>query len=259
VRSQRRWPNHPGATPRGEARTTVADARNGVAPKRVNSVDHVRVAHARERDAIAAAARRLARDGLVLGTAGNLSLRAGEHVVVTPTGAVLSELEAEQVAVVDRSGTFLDGPLAPTSELGLHLALYERRGAGAVVHTHSPMATALSCLDGLDEVPVVHYAMLELGGSVPVARYATFGTAELADRVLAALADRRATLMANHGAVCFAGDLQAAVELGLLLEWSCGVYWRARALGTPRVLEEAQLEDVREAIVQRRYGTTRPA
>ena len=116
----------------------------------------------------------------MLGTAGNVSARAGDHVAITPTGAVLAELEPAQVSIVDLEGVLVDGDLAPTSELALHLGVYERYGAGAVVHTHSPMATALSCV--LDEVPCVHYQMLLLGGAVRVAPYATFGTPELAER-----------------------------------------------------------------------------
>jgi L-fuculose-phosphate aldolase len=217
------------------------------------------VIHAAARTALARASRRLAAEGLVLGTAGNVSARAGEHIVVTPTGAALATLAPEEVAVVDGRGALVEGPLAPTSELALHLALYERRDAGAVVHAHAPVATALACVEGLDEVPVVHYGMAELGGSVRVAAYATYGTPQLAEAVLAALAERRAALMANHGAVCFAADLAEALELMRLLEWACGVYWRARAIGEPRVLDERALAPVRDAITRGRYGARQAA
>src|SRR4030081_653524 len=136
----------------------------------------------REREQVATAARGLAQAGLVLGTAGNVSARCDQHVAVTPSGRTLASLEPEQVTVVDLDGRVIDGKLAPTSELDLHLGVYRRYGAGAVVHTHAPMATALSCV--LDEVPCVHYSMLLLGGSVRVAPYATFGTPELAASVL---------------------------------------------------------------------------
>jgi L-fuculose-phosphate aldolase len=119
----------------------------------------------REREQVAAAGRRLAAEGLVLGTAGNVSARRGGEVAITPTGAVLAELEPEDVSVVDLDGRQVDGELAPTSELDLHLGVYRRYDAGAVVHTHAPMATALSCV--LDELPCVHYQMLLLGGTVP--------------------------------------------------------------------------------------------
>ena len=203
---------------------------------------------------MAAASRRLAAEGLVLGTAGNVSARHGDEVAITPTGAVLAELEAEHVSVVELGGEQVDGDLAPTSELDLHLGVYRRYDAGAVVHTHSPMATALSCV--LDELPCVHYQMLLLGGPVPVAPYATFGTPELASSVLDALEGHRAALMANHGAIAHAGDLDEALELSLLLEWACTVYWRAAAIGEPRALGAEEREAVVEAALSRGYGTT---
>jgi L-fuculose-phosphate aldolase len=213
----------------------------------------------REREQVAAASRRLAAEGLVLGTAGNVSARDGDRVAITPTGAVLAELEPEQVSVVDLDGGHLvDGELEPTSEVDLHLGVYRRYGAGAVVHTHAPWATALSC--ALDELPCVHYQMLLLGGPVRVAPYRTFGTPELADAVLDALDGRTAALMANHGALNYAGDVKAAVEAALLLEWACEVYWRAAALGgEPRALGEEERQAVIEAAARRGYGTTRKA
>jgi L-fuculose-phosphate aldolase len=210
----------------------------------------------REREQVAAASRLLAAEGLVLGTAGNLSARDGERVAITPTGAALAELEPEQVTVVDLDGNVLDGELEPTSELGLHLGVFRRYEPGAVVHTHAPMATALSCV--LEELPCVHYQMLLLGGSVRVARYATFGTPELAASVIEALEGRAAALMANHGSIAHGADLDTAVEASLLLEWACTVYWRASMVGSPSVLDEAQQQAVVEAAVERRYGTTRP-
>jgi len=212
----------------------------------------------RERTEVAEACRRLAREGLVIGTAGNVSTRAGEReVAISPTGAVLAELTPEEVSVVDRKGKVVGGDLEPTSELDLHLGVYDRYDAGAVVHTHAPMATALSCV--LDELPCVHYQMLLLGGAVPVARYETFGTPELAAAVLDALEGRSAALMANHGALTYAPDLDGAVERALLLEWACTVYWRAAAIGAPRTLDEEDREAVVTAALERGYGSTRPA
>ena len=207
------------------------------------------------REAVAAAARRLAARGLVHGTAGNVSARAGDAIAVTPTGAVLEELTAEQVTVVDRDGAVLEGRLAPTSELDLHLAVHAARpDVTAVVHTHAPIATTLSCV--LDELPVVHYEMLLLGGAIRVAPYATFGTPALAQAAVAALDGRMAALLANHGTVAAGHDLAAALAATELLEWAAGVYWRAAAIGTPRVLDEADQRAVVEAAARRRYGTT---
>jgi L-fuculose-phosphate aldolase len=210
-----------------------------------------------EREQVADVSRRLAAEGLVLGTTGNVSARNGDLVAITPTGAVLADLEPEQVSVVDLDGEQADGDLAPTSEIELHLGVYRRYDAGAVVHTHAPMATALSCV--VDEVPCVHYGMLQLGGAVPVAPYETFGTPELAQSVLDALEGRRAALMANHGAIVHAGDVDEALQLSLLLEWACDVYWRAAQVGEPRALGPAERQAVIDAALARGYGTTRRA
>lgn len=209
----------------------------------------------RERERVAAAARRLAADGLVTGTAGNVSARAGELLAVTPTGARLEAVTPEQIAVVGLDGELLDGELAPTSELGLHLGIYRRGDAGAVVHTHAPFATALACV--VDELPVIHYQMLALGGAIRVAPYATFGTPELAELTLAALEDRSAALMANHGAIALGPDLDAAMEQARLLEWACELYWRAAAVGTPRALGESEQRAFLQEVSRRGYGTTR--
>jgi L-fuculose-phosphate aldolase len=206
-----------------------------------------------EREQVAAACRRLAAEGLVIGTAGNVSLRSDELVAVSATGAVLSQIEPEQVTVVDLDGEIVDGDLAPTSEIELHLGVYRRYNAGAVVHTHAPMATALACVLE-DELPCVHYQLLMLGGNVPIAPYATFGTPDLATSVLDALEGHTAALMANHGALTYGHTLDAAVEASLLLEWGCTVYWRASMIGTPRVMSEEQRAAVVQAFVDRRYG-----
>jgi L-fuculose-phosphate aldolase len=208
----------------------------------------------RERERVAAAARRVAADGHVTGTAGNVSARVGELVAVTPTGARLEAIGPEDVAVVDLDGEQLDGELAPTSELGLHLGVYRRYDAGAVVHTHAPFATAVACV--LDELPVVHYQMLALGGAVRVAPYATFGTPELAELTLEALDGRGAALMANHGAIAYGADLDHAMQQAELLEWACQLYWRAAAIGAPRTLDASDQLAFVETMSRRGYGVT---
>jgi len=203
---------------------------------------------------VAQASRQLAACGLVVGAAGNVSARAGDLVAVTPTGARLATLDAGEVAIVDLDGTLVDGPLAPTSELPLHLAVYGRFDAGAVVHTHPPMATALACVS--DELPCFHYTLLSLGGSVRVAPYARYGTSELAAGVAEALDGRRAALMASHGAVTYGDDLASAIDATELLEWACGVYVHACACGTPRELDDDERRAVASALAA--YGR-RPA
>jgi L-fuculose-phosphate aldolase len=210
-----------------------------------------------EREQVAAACRRLAEAGLVRGTAGNVSVRAGDAVAITPTGARLEALGAADVTVIDLEGRVVAGDLAPTSELDLHLGVYSRYGAGAVVHTHAPVSTALACV--LDELPCVHYEMLLLGGPVRVAPYETFGTPELAAAALEALEGRTAALLANHGTIAFGADLDGAVHATELLEWASTVYWRAASIGTPRALDEAALQGVIDVAIARNYGTTHPS
>ena len=202
---------------------------------------------------MAAAARALADDGLFIGTAGNVSARDGDRVAVTGTGVVLGRCTADDVTVVSLDGTVLEGDLVPTSELDLHLGIYADTGATAVVHTHAPYSTAISCV--LDELPVLHYQQLLLGGAIRVAAYATFGTPELAAHVRDALDGRQAALMANHGSVAVGGTLDKAVENALLLEWLATLHHRASALGTPRVLTQEQQVDVITQALQRNYGT----
>jgi L-fuculose-phosphate aldolase len=210
-----------------------------------------------ERERVAAACRQLAATGLVHHTAGNVSVRAGERVAITPTGAELATLAPADVTLIDLAGSVVDGDLAPTSELDLHLAVYERYGAGAVVHTHAPVSTALSCV--LDELPCVHYEMLMLGGPIRVAPYETFSTPALAAAALEALDGRTAALLANHGTIAFGTDLDGAVRATELLEWAATVYWRAAQIGTPRALDEEQRQAVIDVAIARSYGTTQPA
>jgi L-fuculose-phosphate aldolase len=204
---------------------------------------------------VAAAARRLAAEGLLVGTAGNVSVRDGDRVAVTATGVVLAECGPEHVTVVHATdGRVVEGDLVPTSELDLHLAVYAATDAGAVVHTHAPHATAAACV--LVELPVLHYQQMLLGGPVRVAPYATFGTPELAAAVRAALEGRQAALLANHGSVALGATLAKAVENAVLLEWLAALHHRASALGTPRVLTEEQQADVVAQALRRGYGAT---
>jgi L-fuculose-phosphate aldolase len=202
---------------------------------------------------VVAACRRLAAAGHVVGTAGNVSVRDGDRVLVTASGAAFESLTEEHVVVVGLDGAPVEGAYEPTSEVLLHLGVYARYGSGAVVHTHAPAATAVACVH--DELPVVHYGLLALGGTVRVAPYRTFGTQELADAVVEALDGRAGALMANHGAVTHAVTLDKALELMDVLEWGCDVYGRAVAQGTPRILSDREQQAVVEAAIARSYGT----
>ncbi|MFG2569453.1 class II aldolase/adducin family protein [Streptomyces sp. NPDC048567] len=203
---------------------------------------------ARGWEAVVAAARRAAAEGLVVGTSGNVSLRVGDTVLVTPSGVPYDRLRPEDLTGVDPEGNQTFGTLAPTSELPLHLAVYRNTDAKAVVHTHAVHATAVSTL--VAEVPSVHYAAAMLGGTVRVAPYARYGTPELAANMLTALRDRTGCLLANHGTVTYGATLDEAYDRTAQLEWLCRVWLTASAVPgrTPALLSEDQLGEVLEAL-----------
>ncbi|HVW44293.1 MAG TPA: class II aldolase/adducin family protein [Amycolatopsis sp.] len=211
---------------------------------------------AKERVAVCEYARRMAADGLVVGTSGNISVRSGGLVAVTPTGVDYATMGPADVVVVSPDGSIVDGKLRPTSELPMHVAVYgsatdpDGRSVAAVVHTHSVHATAVSTL--VDEVPPIHYLVATIGESVRVARYATYGTPELAASMLAALEGRRGCLLANHGTLAYGDTLEAAYHRAQQLEWLCQVWLLARSAGSPNLLPAAEISGVVEKL--RGYG-----
>ena len=198
---------------------------------------------AEERAAVVEGGRRLAAAGLVIGSSGNLSMRGGDFVAVTPTGMSIAEMEPDDLAVIDLEGAWVEGRYKPTSEVPLHLAIYHATNALAVAHTHAVTSAAVSCT--CTELPAIHYNCLQLGGAVRVAPYATYGSAELAANVVTALAGgHNAALMANHGSITYADTMAKACDRLELLEWLCEHYATAVQIGTPSVLTEQQLGDV---------------
>jgi L-fuculose-phosphate aldolase len=198
---------------------------------------------------------RLVGDGLAVGAAGNMSVRVGEHVAITPSGVPYSELAPGDICVVTLSGDEVDAPEVPSSELPMHLAIYAATTAAAVVHTHSAEVIALSA--ACDELPAIHYAIAGLGGPVRVAAYTRFGSAGLADAAVKALEGRRAAILQNHGAICYGRTLAEAYDRALLLEWLACVYRLARSYGKPRILSQDELAEVAAEAKRRRYGERR--
>jgi L-fuculose-phosphate aldolase len=134
----------------------------------------------------------------------------------------------------------------------MHRRIYDLTDARAVVHTHSPFATAVSTV--CEELPAIHYTILRLGGpTVRVAPYTTFGSDALAGHAAAALDGRAGALLQNHGAIVYAKTIDEAYDRALLLEWLAEVYWRAKLIGSPRILSEAELDDVSRAARALRY------
>jgi L-fuculose-phosphate aldolase len=198
---------------------------------------------------------RLVADGLAVGTAGNLSARAGDVVAITPSGLSYTELAPADICVVTAGGEHIEMPLTPSSELPMHLAVYAATNAGAVVHTHSAEVIALSSVHS--ELPAIHYAIAGLGGPVRVAAYTRFGSDGLARAAVEALDGRRAAILQNHGAVCYGNTLSEAYDRALLLEWLARVYRLAQAQGSPRILSAAELDEVVAESGRRRYGERR--
>jgi L-fuculose-phosphate aldolase len=199
--------------------------------------------------------RRLLADGLAVGAAGNLSVRVGDLIAITPSGIAYDELTPADICVMTPDGDEVEAAETPSSELPMHLAVYAATGAGAVVHTHSAEVVAVSAT--CSELPAVHYAITSLGGAVRVAPYTRFGSAGLADAAVAALQGRQAVILQNHGALCSGATLAAAYDRALLLEWLARVYRLARAHGEPRILSQAELDEVSAEARRRRYGERR--
>jgi L-fuculose-phosphate aldolase len=208
------------------------------------------------REGLAVAAARLATRGLVIGTGGNLSVRDGDRVFTTPSGADLAQVTADQMVVTDLDGTVIeDTDHKPTSELLLHLEIYRSTDAAAVVHAHPIASIAVANL--VDELPAVHYTAALLGGAVRVAPHEIFGTQALTDAVAAALAERTAALMRNHGSVAYGESLATACERIELVEWQAEIYLRTAAVGPGATLTQEQLVQVAVAAAERGYSPLR--
>jgi L-fuculose-phosphate aldolase len=188
---------------------------------------------------------RLVADHLVVGSAGNISARVGDMIVMTPSGLNYDQVTAEHVNVLDAGGTILAGTGQRSSEWPMHRKIYDLTPARAIVHTHSAFCVAIGAI--CDEIPAVHYSVLRFGGpTVRVAPYTTFGSDGLAGHVAAALEGRSAALLQNHGAIAYGASLEEAYDRAQLVEWMAEVYWRARLAGTPRILDREEIEAHRE-------------
>ncbi|MGD1218257.1 MULTISPECIES: class II aldolase/adducin family protein [Streptomyces] len=235
-----------------EQRRDARDVREEAQATGARDTRGARDAVARAWEELVATARRTVADGLVVGTSGNVSVRVGDTVLVTPTGVPYDRLAPEDVVGVGLDGRQVLGSLLPTSELPMHLAVYRATDAVAVVHTHAAHATAVSTL--VPELPLIHYMAGALGGPVRVAPYATYGTAELAENMLRALDGRSACLLQNHGTVAHGASLSQAYDRTAQLEWMSRVWLLAASVPglTPNLLTPAQVTRAAEQL--KTYG-----
>ncbi|MGB0921898.1 MAG: class II aldolase/adducin family protein [Alphaproteobacteria bacterium] len=205
-------------------------------------------------DALVAIMREMDAAGLNHGTAGNASVRVGDHYLVTPSGIRAADLTADLMVLVDATGAF-EGEVQPSSEWQMHVGLLAGRpDINAVVHCHSRFATTLACAN--KPIPPLHYMTAISGGpEIRVAPYAVFGSQALADCVIETLDGRRACLMANHGQIALGRSPAEALMIATEVEVQASVYHGTLAIGGPTILSDAQMAEVFEAFMT--YGQKR--
>jgi L-fuculose-phosphate aldolase len=195
--------------------------------------------------------RMLYRLGFMPGTSGNLSVRLDDRrLLVTPTGISKFMMRPADLVVVDLQGKQLDGHRKVTSEVSMHLAVYRHRDdVTAVIHSHPPIATAFACAGrGLEEI-LCQEAVMTLG-VVPLATYATTGTAEVAASLAPFIPDHDAILLANHGAVSYGGTLLQAFQKMETVEHLAQIALVAHQLGAPQILKHEQVQQLRDAKIR---------
>jgi L-fuculose-phosphate aldolase len=198
--------------------------------------------------------------GINRGKSGNVSARVPGRrfggFLITPTGMAYDTMKARDVVAVTAQGD-ARGARLPSSEWRFHRDLYlAREDLHAIVHAHSPFATALACMPR--GIPSFHYMVALAGGrDIRCAPYRTFGTQALADQAVAAMKGRRACLLANHGMIAAGGSLAEALALAVEVETLAEIYWRALQLGEPALLSPREMDDV--LVRFRTYGQPTPA
>ncbi len=181
--------------------------------------------------------------GLTKGTSGNVSARTADGFLITPSGIPYGMLTENLIVAMDLAGTYA-GETLPSSEWRMHLDIYKAKPeAGAVVHCHSPRATALACLNR--GIPAFHYMVAQAGGDrIDCAPYATFGTAALSEVMIAALGPRNACLLANHGQIACGPHLSKALSLAEGVEELADQYLSALAVCAPDILSDLEMAEI---------------
>jgi L-fuculose-phosphate aldolase len=193
------------------------------------------------RKQIVATAQAINDSGLNPGKSGNVSAKVAEGLLITPTGVPYARLKPSQIVQMSMDGGVPGRQLKPSSEWRVHRDIYAaRRDAQAIVHVHSPYATALAC--ARRAIPAFHYMVAVAGGAdIRCAPYATFGTQRLSDLVVKALVGRRACLLANHGLIAFSDSIETAFALATEVEFLARQYVLALQIGKPVLLKAAEM------------------
>jgi L-fuculose-phosphate aldolase len=196
--------------------------------------------------------------GINQGTSGNISVRVDGGFLITPSGVAYAEMQPEDIVFMKIDASH-KGPRKPSTEWRFHRDIMEKKPeVGATIHLHSMFCTSLSMLRR--EIPAVHYMIAAAGGpSVPCVPYITWGTQELADYIVAALENRHACLLANHGMVCVGPNLKKAAWLAVEIETLAAQYWRALQVGVPHILPDDEIGRVMEKFKSYGQGTEKRA
>lgn len=203
-----------------------------------------------QRQELIATALAMNSSGINVGTTGNLSVRFAHGMLITPSRIPYAALEPADIVAVHLDGSW-PAVQTPSSEWRFHRDIYlQRPDAQAIVHAHPVHCSALASLHR--SIPAFHYMVAVAGGKdIRCCGYATYGTQELSDLIIAALQDRKACLMANHGLVCLESDLSRALALAVEVENLARTYCQALSLGEPVILDDAEMQRVIEKLGHR--------
>ncbi|MEY8416899.1 L-fuculose-phosphate aldolase [Tissierella praeacuta] len=195
-----------------------------------------------QREQLVEYGKKLITSGLTKGTGGNLSIfdREQKLIAITPSGIDYFNIKSEDIVIMDINGQQIDGNKTPSSEFEMHRIFYEKRtDIDAIIHTHTIYATTISCLRW--KLPAVHYMIALAGKDVRCAEYATFGTKELAENAFEAMKDRKAVLLANHGLLAGANNLENAFNITEEIEYCAELYYRTKSIGEPIILPDEEM------------------
>lgn len=199
----------------------------------------------RSRKAIIAQCIWMNSSGLNQGTSGNISVRSGDHMLITPSAIAYEAIKPEMIAALPIEGEYgaYEGPLKPSTEWRFHLNIMKARPeVNAIVHTHSTYATTLAMCR--KDIPACHYMVAAFGGNnVRCSDYALYGTKALSDTALEALEGRTACLLANHGMIVLGENLDQAMWRAVELETIAKQYVLSLNIGGPTILSDEQIEE----------------
>ena len=198
-----------------------------------------------ERKLIVEYGKLLVTKGLTTGTGGNISIfdKEKKYFAISPSGIDYFETEPEDVVIMDLDGKVVEGERKPSSEWMMHLIFYKKRDdVEAVVHTHSRFSSTISCMRW--DIPALHYYVAFAGKTIPCAKYASYGTQELADNAFEGMGDGKAALLANHGLITIGRSVKEAFLVAEMSEEMAEYYYRTKSIGEPVLLDEEEMESM---------------